>query len=124
MLSAIAVFLGGGIGASLRYLFSLFAKKHFGLTHWATFIINILGCLFLGFIASLSINNPQLLETHLYLFLTTGIAGGFTTFSTFSSENIELLQKGNIFKSFSYISLSLTLGLFAVYCGFALAKLV
>ena len=124
MIGALAVFLGGGIGASLRYLFSHTAKKYFGITHWATFIINILGCLFLGFIASLAIKNPQLFSSHFYLFLATGIAGGFTTFSTFSQENLALLQDGKIFHSFSYIGLSLLVGLFAVYCGFELAQFI
>lgn len=124
MLGALAVFIGGGIGASLRHLFSLLAKKHFGLTHWATFYINILGCLFLGFVTSLAVKKPQLIESHFYLFLATGIAGGFTTFSTFCYENLVLLQEGKIFKSIAYMALSLTKGLVAVYLGYLLTKFV
>jgi len=120
----LAVFLGGGIGASLRYLTFLASNKYFGITYWATFIINVLGCLFLGFVATLAINNPHLFDSNFKLFLTTGIAGGFTTFSTFSYENITLLRDGKIFKSLTYIVSSLVFGLLAVYCGFLLAKLV
>jgi fluoride exporter len=122
MFFATAVFLGGGIGASLRYLISLFLKKYFGITHWATFIINVSGCLFLGFITSLALKNVHLIDTYLKLFLTTGIAGGFTTFSTFSYENIDLLKNGKILNSVIYTTLSVILGIIAVYCGFLLGN--
>lgn len=124
MFNIIVVFVGGGIGASLRYLFSLGAKKYFGITYWATFLINILGCLFLGFIATISINNPNSSYANLKLFLTTGIAGGFTTFSTFSYENIELLKEGKIATSFLYMSASLFCGLVGIYLGYLLASLI
>lgn len=124
MLGAIAVFIGGGIGASLRYLFSSLAAKNSGASHWATFVINILGCLFLGYIAAIAIKNPNLIEDHFYLLLSTGIAGGFTTFSTFCYENLNLLQEGKIFASLIYFKLSLIIGLLAIYSGFTLANFV
>lgn len=120
-MEAFAVFLGGGIGAGLRYLFSVWADKKFKITYWATFIVNISGCLFLGFAAACY---GQKLNADFYLFLTTGIAGGFTTFSTFSNENIELLREGKIYISLLYIFLSLTVGLAAVYVGFLLAGIL
>lgn len=123
-MEVIVVFLGGGFGASLRYLFSLWASKIFALTHWATFFINVLGCLFLGFIATLISNHPNIINNKIYLFLTTGVAGGFTTFSTFSHENVILLKDGKIFQSILYILLSLFFGLLGIYLGFLLANLI
>lgn len=121
MFNIMAVFIGGGIGAGLRYLFSAWANKRFGITYWATFLINILGCLFLGFVATLAIKHPNSLHYQTKIFLTTGIAGGFTTFSTFSNENIMLLKDGEILKSFWYMFASLTLGLVGIYVGYLLA---
>lgn len=118
----IAVFIGGGIGASLRYLFSFWANKKFGLTYWATFLINVLGCLFLGFVATFAILHPNSSFYQFKIFLTTGITGGFTTFSTFSLENVNLLKEGNVFKSVVYMGASLFFGLFGIYLGFWLAN--
>jgi fluoride exporter len=118
------IFFGGGIGASLRYLFSLWANKRFGITYWATFMINILGCLFLGFVATLVINHPNAIHHNVYLFLTTGVAGGFTTFSTFSYENLILLKDGKIFTAMLYMTASLFTGVFGIYLGYLLANLI
>lgn len=124
MIGAISVLIGGGIGACLRYLFSSLAKKHFGITHWATFVINIVGCLFLGYIAAFAIKHPNFIEHNFYLLLTTGIAGGFTTFSTFCYENLELLQQGKILHSLIYFKLSLLIGVLAVSLGYALVHII
>lgn len=124
MIGILAVFLGGGLGSSLRYAISLFANKHFGVTYWATFVINVLGSLLLGFVVTLAINNPALINSDFKLFLTTGIAGGFTTFSTFSYENLVLIKEGKISTSALYIFSSLVFGFLAVYCGFLLAGLI
>lgn len=121
-MEVLAVFIGGGIGAALRYLVSLWADKKFGLTYWATFLINALGCLFLGFIATFAILHPNSSFAQFKIFLATGIAGGFTTFSTFSLENIMLLKEGNVLKSLNYMTLSLFFGIVGIYIGFWLAN--
>lgn len=119
-----AVLLGGGIGAYLRYLLSFYPKKHFNLTCKATFFINIVGCLLLGIILAAVHKAPHFLNPTLKLFLTTGIIGSFTTFSTFAYENITLLKDGEILKSFAYTTSSLLVGLFAVFCGFYFISLI
>lgn len=119
-----AVLLGGGIGAYLRYLLSFYPKKYFNITCKATFIINIIGCLLLGIILSAVHKAPHLLNPTSKLFLTTGIIGSFTTFSTFAHENITLLKDGEIFKSFAYTTSSLLVGLLAVFCGFYFINLI
>lgn len=124
MFSLLSVFIGGGIGAALRYLFSIWANKNFGLTNWATFLINILGCIFLGFVATVAIRHASLFSADLKLFLTTGIAGGFTTFSTFSYENLMLLKDRKFLSAFCYMSASFIVGLAGIYFGFLVASLV
>lgn len=114
----LVVFFGGGLGACLRYLFSLWAGKKFGITYWATFWINVLGCAFLGFISALAVKHSNLFNDSTILFLTTGVAGGFTTFSTFSGENINLLKNGETLKCIIYTASSLFFGLLSVCLGF------
>jgi len=123
MTNYLAVFIGGGIGSLLRYLISLYFMKHISHSFpYATFTVNILGCLFIGFIISLSMNKPGLCGTSLLLFLTVGIAGGFTTFSTFSYETFALLKNGASTVALIYVFASSLLGLFAVYIGSLLGK--
>ncbi len=91
-MNILAVFIGGGIGSVLRYFISLQlddSSPHFPL---ATFVSNLLACLTLAFIVKLGIQNK--LEGPLYPMLATGFCGGFSTFSTFSLENIKLIQQG------------------------------
>lgn len=120
----IAVLIGGGIGAYLRHLLSFYPKKHLNITCKATFFINILGCLLLGIILAAVNKIPHLFNPNFKLFLTTGIIGSFTTFSTFAYENITLLKDRELFKSFAYTTLSLTLGLGAVSAGFILINFI
>ncbi len=115
------IFIGGGIGACLRYIFSLVANEKFNLAHWSTFFINILGCVLIGFVVGLVSKYPDVINHNAYLFLTTGIAGGFTTFSTFSLENINLLKEGKVFQSILYMNLSLFLGVISIFVGFKFA---
>lgn len=119
-----AVFLGGGIGAVLRFLVSLFAKQRFKNYYWGTFIANILGCFFLGFVTFYAAAHSDFFNSKFVLFLTTGVMGGFTTFSTFSLENIEMLQNGKTAESLVYMSLSLALGILSIYAGYILANYI
>lgn len=118
----LAVFLGGGIGSLLRYLLGTVFGKNFNTVFpVATFLINILGSLFLGFVLGLFVakghsNHP------LRLFLTVGIAGGFTTFSTFSVETFHLFKDGHSALALIYPVSSIALGFGAVLVGFYLAR--
>lgn len=119
-----AVLLGGGIGAYLRYLLSFYPKKYFNFTCKATLFINIVGCLLLGIILAGVHKAPHFLNPVTKLFLTTGIIGSFTTFSTFAHENVAMLKDGEFLKSFLYTASSLLIGLFAVFCGFYLVNII
>jgi fluoride exporter len=109
------VAIGGSLGAAMRYgLFLIIKNQPFP---YATFIINVTGSFLLGIIMGLSISAEGLSESK-KLFLATGICGAFTTFSTFSFENLALLQQGKYNLAFIYITSSVLTGLFAAWLGF------
>ncbi|SHI66818.1 CrcB protein [Clostridium cavendishii DSM 21758] len=115
--------IGGFIGASLRYLISLAAPKIFGNNlPYGTLIVNILGGILIGLIMEISLTT-NLISPNLKLFLTTGIMGGLTTFSTFSYETISLLCSGSYILGFLNICLNLFLSLGGVVLGKFLAHL-
>ena len=123
MKNLLAVFIGGGIGACFRYLLALFLLNY-NITFQGTFIINIIGCLFFGFVTYIAIKREKVFSSELKLFLTTGIAGGFTTFSTFSFELVSMLTSGLILNAFLYMTISMVMGLFAIGLGMFAARKV
>ena len=121
MFGLLAVFIGGSIGAALRYLISQYISS-FTESYYATFLINILGSFAIGFILYWAIKKDDDFNTDLKLFLTTGLCGGFTTFSTFSLEVFKLFQSNQAMIAFSYMFTSLFSGLLAVTMGIISAK--
>jgi CrcB protein len=118
------VFLGGGIGAALRHGVNIAAARVFGTVFpYGTLIINVLGSLAMGLIAeffALKSGLPQ----HWRLFLTTGILGGFTTFSAFSLEAALLYERGQIAGAGIYVVASVVLAIGALFAGMAIVRLV
>ena len=109
--------LGGGIGSMLRYATSLmFTSRYFP---YSTLAVNIVGSFVIGLVLGMSEKNEHFLSNW-KLFLATGICGGFTTFSSFSAENLELLQTGKTVSALLYITASVVLGIIAVWFGYKL----
>ena len=114
---------GGFIGSVLRfYISKLFQNIAFSSFPYGTFTVNVLGCLLIGIIFGIA-EKGTWLSPEWRMFLTVGLCGGFTTFSTFSSENFQLLRDGQLLYVFLYTSLSILLGFMAVYLGYVISKL-
>jgi CrcB protein len=116
------VFFGGGLGAALRHGMNIIAARAFGTAFpYGTLIINILGSLAMGLIAeyfALKAGLPQRMR----LFLTTGILGGFTTFSAFSLEAALLYERGAMIGAAVYIVASVVLAIAALFAGLMIVR--
>ena len=109
--------LGGAIGSMFRYALALLVKSNgFPL---ATFLVNVGGSLLIGMVFGLS-QRDETFATNWKLFLATGICGGFTTFSTFSAENLQLMQQGRWALCGGYILLSIITCITATWLGYRL----
>ena len=119
----IAVFVGGGLGSVLRFLVNkieIISENNFP---YSTFISNFLGCFILGLVLGYFIKNENP-NSILFVFLTIGLCGGFTTFSSFSNESLELIQNGEIFTFLTYSLSSLVVGIVSVYAGTIIFKIL
>ena len=117
--------VGGFIGAVLRYWASGVVQQFWknNLFPTGTLAVNFLGCLLIGFLSQLAEEQGAFTsETRLIVF--TGILGGFTTFSTFSNETLNLFRDGQSLLAFGNLAAHLVLGLGAVWLGRTLAYLI
>ena len=118
----ICIFLGGGTGSVLRYCVQLALHERIVPYNfpWATFTVNIVGSFLIGMFYALSARFN--LATDIRLLLTTGLCGGFTTFSTFSNDSLILLKQGLHGLFLLYVVLSVALGVAAAMLGGALIR--
>ena len=117
------VALGGGAGSALRYLVSrLFTSVPWLSLPLGTLVVNVTGCFVIGLVYGLTARGTA--GNSVRLLLATGLCGGFTTFSTFSAENVSLMQEGCHLSALIYVFLSVTLGLVAVVMGAWAAKIM
>jgi CrcB protein len=117
--------LGGFVGASLRYATGLFVGRFTADSPFplGTFVVNIVGCLLIGFLAGIA-DSRELLNDTARAFVFTGMLGAFTTFSTFSYETMGLFQNGQTSPALTNLGLQIILGLLAVWGGIQIAKFV
>lgn len=109
--------LGGAVGSMTRYGIGALMGKY--ITHpypFATFMINIAGCFIIGLLFGFGEKN-SLIAGNWWLILATGFCGGFTTFSSFALENINLMRGGNSIMAVTYSALSIILGLLLCRAG-------
>ena len=118
----VLVFLGGGIGAALRHGVNLSSPRLFGTAFpLGTLAINVVGSLLMGVVAGWFLLRGDPLPAW-RLFLATGVLGGFTTFSAFSLEAVQLWQRGQAGLAALYVGGSVLLSLAALCAGLALTR--
>lgn len=115
---------GGFIGSVARYLLARLNTQVDWLSiPMGTLLVNILGSLIIGFLIGIS-ERSALLTFELRMFLMVGLCGGFTTFSSFTGENLMLMRNGQFLPLLLYTALSILLGFTAVYLGYFSSRLL
>jgi len=115
------VFLGAGIGGALRHGMNVWAARAFGFGFpFGTLIVNILGSFLIGLLAGFFAYRAGLVPQHVRLFLTTGVLGGFTTFSAFSLDAALLIERHAYAMAAAYMLGSVVVSLVALFLGLAL----
>ena len=119
----LAIGTGSFIGAVFRYLLSqLIQTKVVSTFPFGTLTVNIVGCLLIGLLFGVSVRVHMTQEWR--LFLATGVLGGFTTFSAFSYETINMLRDGQFWYASTYVVSSVVVGLIATFIGIAIIKYI
>lgn len=120
----IYIFLGGGTGSVLRYCMQVALHERIipYSFPWATFTVNILGSFLIGLFYTLSARFN--LSTEVRMLLTTGLCGGFTTFSTFSNDGLIMIKQGFYSLFILYTLLSIVLGVIAAFVGGAFGRYI
>ena len=115
---------GGFIGSVARFLGGRYITENFLSSFpFGTMTVNIIGCFLIGVFYGMS-ERGNLMNEEWRIFLTVGFCGGFTTFSSFASENLTLIRDGAFVYFLLYTGLSVFLGLAATFLGNALTKII
>lgn len=122
-MNVLLVALGGAIGSAARYLVGAFVANRFGPNFpWGTFIVNVSGSFLIGVILSL-VGGGQL-PAGARLFLAVGVMGGYTTFSTYSNETLQLVQGGEVGAAMFNALGQVVAGFIGVYLGVVLGRVL
>lgn len=126
MLTYLWIALGGALGSVARYGLSSLTARSFGETFpWGTLLVNVVGSFVIGAFATLSGPDGRLIVApDARLFVTVGVCGGFTTFSSFSLQTLGLIRTGEFAAAFGNIVGSVVLCLLSVWLGYVVATLV
>ena len=121
-MTSLIVFLGGGLGAAMRHGVTIASARAFGTGFpYGTLLINITGSLLMGLVAAYFAFKGDASQ-HWRLFLTTGILGGYTTFSAFSLDAALLYERGEVGAAATYVLLSVALSIAGLFAGFAVVR--
>ncbi|MFC7684808.1 fluoride efflux transporter FluC [Ureibacillus sp. GCM10028918] len=108
----IIIAIGGGVGATIRFLVQLWIGKKLISSYWATALVNVLGSLMLGITSNMAIETSSLLT-----FITVGVLGAFTTFSTFAFDIVKLIEIKKWGTALLFINVNLMGGIMAFWLG-------
>jgi CrcB protein len=124
MNQVILVFIGGGIGATIRHLINIGVARIAGTSFpWSTAIINVTGSFLMGVLAAwFAFKAGASWSQHVRLFATTGILGGYTTFSTFSLDAALLWERGATGEAAAYVLGSVVISLIGIFAGLWLVR--
>lgn len=124
MQSYLLVFLGAGIGGALRHGVNLGCARYCGTAFpLGTLTVNVAGSFIMGVIATwLALKAGEGWSQPLRLFLTTGILGGFTTFSAFSLDTVQLWERGQMGLALGYVAASVALSIAGLAAGLLLVR--
>ena len=117
------IFIGGGLGSLIRFAFSKFIQENMDKTFpFGTLGVNVLASLILGILVGM-FEVKTLINPNYRTFIAIGFCGGFSTFSTFSNDTLQLIQNNRITEAFLNIFLNVMLCLLATFGGLMLAKI-
>lgn len=120
--TCLVVMLGGAVGTLFRYLVSILALPISGAMPWGTIIVNIAGSFIIGFFGTLTLAHGRYpVSEEMRMFVMVGMCGGFTTFSSFSLQTLDLIRAGAMGRAAVNIALSVTLCVIAVAAGHFIA---
>ena len=124
-MSYLAIFIGSGIGGVLRYLLgtTVQALAKDWIFPVGTYCVNMLGCLLIGFLAQLA-ESRGIFPGDWRLFVFVGLLGGFTTFSSFGYETMQLIRDGEYMLAFLNATTQVVLGLGCVWLGIVIARML
>ncbi|MEW6086304.1 MAG: fluoride efflux transporter CrcB [Chloroflexota bacterium] len=124
MNNVILVGIGGFIGSAMRYLVGGYVQQSSkGIFPYGTLAVNVIGCFVIGFLSQLA-ENRGAFSSEARAFVFIGILGGFTTFSSFGNETLNLARDGEMLNAFANIGLNVLLGLLAVWLGRTISYLI
>ena len=120
----VAVAVGGALGAVARYSLDRFIERRsFAVFPWSTFAINLSGCLLIGVVIAAIVDRHSA-PVWLRIGLVMGFVGGYTTFSTFAQETLDLIEEGRAGLAFAYAAASVCLGVAAVFAGLKIGRVL
>src|SRR2546421_2147601 len=122
MPTSLAVAAGGAVGVSARYALDRFIERRaFSIFPWSTFIINATGCLLIGLVIAAVVDRHHA-PRWVSVGLAVGVLGGYTTFSTFAQETLDLAEEGRVALALAYATSSVAVGVIAVLIGTKLGR--
>lgn len=124
MINYILVSAGAAVGGALRYGISNYIQRHISVIFpYGTLVVNVAGSFILGMIM-FYLNDKEIIGNEMRLFLAVGFCGGFTTFSTFSYETLNLLRDAEFMLALFNVFLNLFLCIIGVYFAYIISKLI